>query len=96
MTRFLFLASLMLLPAAAFAQQAGSAAEPKTTLHVTARLVYVDVIARDSKGNVMRGLTQQDFKVLEDGHPVPIDFFTAHTPAPAARDCPAVTGNLQE
>ncbi len=84
MTRFLFLASLMLLPAAAFAQQAGSAAEPKTTLHVTARLVYVDVIARDSKGNVMRGLTQQDFKVLEDGHPVPIDFFTAHTPAPAA------------
>jgi VWFA-related protein len=74
---------LILLPAAAFAQQAGSAAEPKTTLHITARLVYVDVIARDSKGNAMRGLTQQDFKVLEDGHPVSVEFFAAHTPAPA-------------
>ncbi|MGD0830930.1 MAG: VWA domain-containing protein, partial [Terracidiphilus sp.] len=27
---------------------------------------------------------QQDFKVLEDGRPVPIEFFTAHTPQPPA------------
>jgi VWFA-related protein len=84
MTRFLFLASLILAPAAAFAQQAGSASMPETTLQISTRLVYVDVVARDAKGNVMRGLTQQDFKVLEDGRQVSIEFFTAHTPAPAA------------
>jgi VWFA-related protein len=84
MSRFRFLASLILLPAAAFAQQTGPAAEPATTLHVTARLVYVDVVARDAHGNVMKGLTQQDFKVLEDGRPVSVEFFTAHTPASAA------------
>jgi VWFA-related protein len=84
MSRLPFLASLILLPAAALAQQAGPASEPETTLHVTARLVYVDVVARDAHGNVMKGLTQQDFKVLEDGRPVPIEFFTAHTPAPEA------------
>jgi VWFA-related protein len=54
------------------------------TLRTYTRLVYVDVVARDSKGNVMRGLTQQGFKVLEDGRPVPIDFFTAHIPAPTS------------
>jgi VWFA-related protein len=84
MSRFPFLASLILLPATAFAQQAGPAAGPETTLHLTAHLVYVDVIVRDSHGNVMKGLTQKDFKVLEDGRPVPIDFFTAHIPASAA------------
>jgi len=84
MSRFPFLAALILLPAVALAQQAGPASEPETTLHVTARLVYVDVVARDAHGNVMKGLTQQDFKVLEDGRPVPIELFTAHTPAPAA------------
>ena len=81
MSRFPLLASLILLPAVAFAQQASESA---ATLHVTARLVYVDVVARDAHGNVMKGLAPQDFKVLEDGRPVPIEFFTAHTPAPAA------------
>ena len=84
MSRFPFLASLILLPAVAFAQQASPASEPETTLHVTSRLVYVDVVARDLHGNVMKGLTQQDFKVLEDGRPVSIESFTAHIPAPAA------------
>ena len=38
-----------------------------TALRVTARLVYVDVTVRDSHGNIVRGLTPQDFKLLEDG-----------------------------
>jgi VWFA-related protein len=83
MSRFAFLASLILLPAAAFAQQTDAASEPETTLHVTTRRVYVDVVARDSHGNVMKGLTQQNFKVLEDGRPAQIEFFSAHISAPA-------------
>lgn len=82
MYRLVFPASLILLPIIALAQQADTPPGPATTLHITTRLVYVDVVARDSKGNVMRGLTQQDFKVSEDGRPVSIDFFTAHIPAP--------------
>jgi len=83
MCRTALLASSLLLPAVVLAQQAGPNSEPESTLRVSTHLVYVDVVARDSKGNVMRGLTQQDFKILEDGRPVPIDFFTAHVPFPA-------------
>lgn len=45
----------------------GSPAPPGSTLRVTARLVYVDVTVRDSHGQFVRGLTQQDFRLLEDG-----------------------------
>lgn len=38
------------------------------TLRVTSRLVYIDVTVRDSHGQFVRGLTQQDFKLFEDGH----------------------------
>jgi VWFA-related protein len=82
MYRPAFLVSLILLSVIALAQQPAAAPGPEITLHVTTHLVYVDVVARDSKGNVMRGLTQQDFRILEDGRPVAIDFFTAHLPAP--------------
>ena len=37
------------------------------TLRVTSRLVYIDVTVRDSHGQFVRGLTQEDFKLLEDG-----------------------------
>ena len=47
-------------------------------LNVTTRLVYVDVVARDDRGQLVRNLTQQDFKVDEDGKPQKIDFFAAH------------------
>jgi hypothetical protein len=47
-------------------------------LNVTTRLVYVDVVARDDRRQLVRNLTQQDFKVDEDGKPQKIDFFAAH------------------
>jgi len=34
---------------------------------------------RDRSGQVVQGLTQQDFKVEEDGKPQKVDFFEAHT-----------------
>jgi VWFA-related protein len=50
--------------------------------------VYVDVVVRDKSGQVVRGLTQQDFKVEEDGKQQKVDFFEACTlkqEAPAPR-----------
>ena len=44
-----------------------SSISPGSPLRVTSRLVYVDVTVRDSHGNIVRGLTPQDFKLLEDG-----------------------------
>jgi len=60
------------------AQSAATSAEPPS-LSVTSRLVYVDVVVRDSHGQVVHGLTEQDFKLEEDGKPQKIDYFAAHT-----------------
>jgi len=81
------LLAALLCPALAVAQTASTA--PDTTIRITTRIVYVDVVVHDSSGRLVRGLTQNDFKVLEDGKPQEIDFFTAHTydigaPHPAA------------
>jgi VWFA-related protein len=77
---------ILLIPVVTFAQ---SAPPPPTTIQVTALMVYVDVVVHDSSGHLVRGLTQNDFRVFEDGKPQKIDFFAAHTydinaPAPAA------------
>ena len=49
------------------------------TLHVTSRIVYVDVVVRDAAGRLVRGLTENDFRVREDGKPQTISYFADHT-----------------
>jgi VWFA-related protein len=80
------LLAFLICPAMVMAQ----AAAPDNTIHITSRIVYVDVVVHDSSGKLVRGLTQSDFKILEDGKPQQIDYFVAHTyevagahPAPA-------------
>jgi len=71
------LLAFLLCPALAIAQTAP--AGPDNTIRVTSRIVYVDVVVHDSSGHLVRGLTQNDFKVLEDGKPQQIDYFVAHS-----------------
>ena len=52
---------------------------PPTTIQITSRIVYVDVVVRDSYGRIVRGLTEKDFRLFEDGKPQKIDFFRDHT-----------------
>jgi len=40
---------------------------------VVVRLVLVDVIAVDKKGNFAADLTKEDFEIYEDGKRIPID-----------------------
>jgi VWFA-related protein len=54
------------------------------TFRLTSRLVFVDVVVRDRSGQVVRGLTQQDFKIEEDGKPQKVDYFEAHSLKQAA------------
>ena len=80
MSRLSGLVPVLLVPALAVAQSALEPAQTETTtIHVTSRIVYVDVIVRDKSGHIVHGLTQQDFRLEEDGKPQTIDFFTPHT-----------------
>lgn len=50
-----------------------------TVLHATSRIVYVDVVVRDGRGQIVRGLERDDFRLSEDKKPQTISFFDAHT-----------------
>ena len=65
-----FAVALVLLYAttAALAQDAATQARPpQYRLRVTSELVLVNVVVRDKKGNLVRGLKKEDFTVTEDG-----------------------------
>ena len=55
-----------------------------TTIRSESRLVLVDSVVTDKKGNYIRGLTQKDFKVWEDGKEQPISSFTFQSDADPA------------
>src|SRR5688572_5975162 len=49
---------------------------PRFESGVSVSIVSVDVVVRDSSGNVVRGLTAKDFVVSEDGKPQTIETFS--------------------
>src|SRR5205823_6545662 len=49
---------------------------PPVTFKVEISYVDVDVVVTDAQGNVVTGLTKDDFDLFEDGHPQNIDMFT--------------------
>jgi VWFA-related protein len=73
------------------AQGNGNAAsQSKTVIRSSTRLVILDVVATDDKGQPITGLTAEDFTTLEDGKPQRISDFTFHQPAKGA----AMVGQL--
>jgi VWFA-related protein len=56
----------------------GGPASDASTIRINSRIVYVDVIVRDSQGRVVHGLTQKDFIVKEDGVAQPVSYFEEH------------------
>ncbi len=63
--------------------------QPTPTLRVETRLVLVDVVVTDKKGNPVRGLTREDFTLKENGKPQSLAVFSwegreeeAERPAP--------------
>ena len=92
MTRSLIaLLFVSLLPPGSYAQagssssdKAPAARDPQTVLKSTTRLVVVDVVATDDKGNPVTGLQEPDFAVTEDGRPQRIGSFSFQSPEPAA------------
>jgi VWFA-related protein len=88
-------------PASA-SQSTASSGDPHTapiTFRVSTRVVAVDVVVTDGKGRPVKGLSQHDFQLAEDGKPQAVRFFrefgdaaqspAAPPPAPAAVVAPA-------
>ncbi len=85
LVKLLAACALLLFAASAWAQNAGTAASvqnPQTdsipTFRATTRVVLVDVVALDNKGQFVTGLKGDDFTVLEDGKPQRLSGFSAH------------------
>ena len=58
--------------------------ESATVLKAVTRLVVVDVVATDKKGQAVTDLTQSDFQVLEDGKEQKVRVFNLQQPAPVS------------
>jgi VWFA-related protein len=57
------------------AQQRPANQRPTATFRSSVDLVTVNIVVRDRNGNVVRGLTRDDFTVTEDGRPQTISTF---------------------
>ncbi len=55
-----------------------SVAAPSASVAAQMNRVQLNVVVTDAKGNTVSGLTQQDFTLLDDKHPVPIAAFHAY------------------
>ena len=81
----------LFFPALVVAQSAKPA---PATIQITSRIVYVDIVVRDSAGHIVHGLTKNDFRVSEDNKPQQIDYFIEHTYNPAAKPAPSTSSAL--
>ena len=55
---------------------------PATTLSVNVKVVTLPVTVRDKHNQIVKGLTQADFTLTEDGHPQTIKYFNLDTNLP--------------
>src|SRR2546430_2628284 len=87
--------TLSLLAPAQTAQPAANDDQSAYRIRVNSDLVLVNVVVRDKKGNLIRGLTQNDFSLSEDGKAQKIssfDFENVEELIRAGAEQPTVTG----
>ncbi|HEX5714944.1 MAG TPA: VWA domain-containing protein [Thermoanaerobaculia bacterium] len=70
------LLAAFLIPLAAPAQRNENTAEEPFGESIDVRVVNVEAVVTDRRGNRVQGLTAGDFRLLVDGVEVPIDYFT--------------------
>src|SRR5436305_11334981 len=74
--------------------------QSQSVLRATTRLVVLDVVALDEKGQPVKDLTVDDFIVLEDGKPQKISDFSFHQPGaavePARAPAPGIISNAPQ
>jgi VWFA-related protein len=85
----------MLTPASTAQDQTQSSNSGDYRIRVTSDLVLTNVVVRDRQGNLVRGLSQDDFSILEDGKPQRItsfDFENVDALVTAGNAGPTVSG----
>ena len=87
------IASIGSSPAILAAQEAG-AEVPSLTIRANTRLVLVDVIVTDKKGQPVTGLKPDDFTVEENGKKQKVTVFVPPAPSNRPAPLPALTGIL--
>src|SRR3989442_2903353 len=78
--------------------------QPRAVFRQATELILVNVVVRDKRGDVVRGLTKDDFSILEDNKPQTITNFDFEdltgpaTPGSAAAGPPssAILGTLRQ
>lgn len=89
--------ALAALPLAAQSQQNRASDVPKLVDSVEVKVINVDVVVTDRKGNPVTGLTKDDFEILENGVPKTISNFyevqprATTNPATATATTPSTT-----
>src|ERR671932_65011 len=58
------------------AQAAGTEQQPPLTFKVEVNYVEIDAVVTDAQGNFARGLTKDDFEVIEDRKPQTVSVFS--------------------
>ena len=51
---------------------AGQQAQPPPTFRAETNIIEVDTVVTDAQGNAVRGLTKDNFTILDDGRPQPL------------------------
>ncbi len=79
---------------------AAQTTKPAPQIRVATRLIQVNVIVRDKKGDPVTGLTRDDFVLLDQGEPQKVAFFSEETDhpsqPPAAPAAPNVFSNQSQ
>src|SRR5215471_13877064 len=104
------IAFVLLFSFAAYSQsdQSKTGDQERTVLKTNTRLVVIDVVATDGKGNPVANLKSDDFTLLEDGRPQKISIFnfqrpgtvtvqsTPHLPTNAFSNAPGVQADQSQ
>ena len=98
-TRHAVAAAALALATVAFAadtpKQKPAAEVPKLTEIVDVRVINVDVVVTDKRGNRIRGLTKDDFEIYENGKAKAIsNFYEVEAPAKTAAAAPSAPTTL--
>jgi VWFA-related protein len=74
-TSIVLVAALTVGPLAAQQKNPPAAETPKLTESIDVRVIGIDVVVTDKKGNAVTGLTKDDFRIFENGVEKPISNF---------------------
>jgi VWFA-related protein len=74
-TSIVLIAAMTSGPLAAQQKKQPAADTPKLTENIDVRIIGVDVVVTDKKGNAVTGLTKDDFQIFENGVEKPISNF---------------------